>query len=165
MVPERRALRCGAVSDPIISMIPFDSEPARASLRQAKAELDRRYGGSSDGAELPTASFTPPNGAFLVATVDEEPVGCVGVRQVAPGAGEIKRLWVDARFRQQGVATMLMDAVEEIAASLGFELLVLETGWAQPEAVAFYESKGWRRVDELPVPIEGHPAAYRYVKP
>lgn len=153
------------MSDVAINPIPFDSELATTVLDQAKAELDRRYGEASDGAALTPGEFTPPNGIFLVASFEGGPIGCVGIRRVGPAAGEVKRLWVDAMFRQQGIASALMHELETVATSLGFECLVLETGWAQPEAVSFYEAHGWRRVDELPVPIDGHPHAFRFTKP
>ncbi len=47
---------------------------------------------------------------------------------------------------------------------VGFAQLYLETGYAQPEAVALYSSTGWERVDEFPEGTWSHPGAYRFTK-
>ena len=58
-----------------------------------------------------------------------------------------------------------MDEAERRGFELGHELLELETGTKQPEAVAFYEKQGWTRVDELPVKVSDYPLAKRFLKP
>ena len=49
-------------------------------------------------------------GAWLVAYVDRQPVGCGGLRTLAPGIGEIKRRFVDAPARGQGLGRRLLRA-------------------------------------------------------
>jgi GNAT superfamily N-acetyltransferase len=61
-----------------------------------------------DGDErgLTATMFDPPNGAFLVARRGHAagtPLGGVGVRTIHPGAGQVRRLWVDPAARGQGV--------------------------------------------------------------
>jgi GNAT superfamily N-acetyltransferase len=136
-------------------------------IAQAEAELAERYGGLT-GNELGIggAVFDPPSGAFLVARADEDAaaVGGVGVRAVADGKAEVRRLWVERAWRNRGVAKALMRSLELTARDLGFSRLELGTGDRQREAVALYESTGWRRVTtdyaghELPVSV------HRFVK-
>jgi hypothetical protein len=57
-----------------------------------------------------------------------------------------------------------MDEIETRARDNGFLELYLETGYAQPEAMALYESTGWRRVAEFPEGSWSHPGAYRFAK-
>ena len=88
----------------------------------------------------------------------------MGVRTVGVGVGEIKRLYVDGSLRRRGLARALMTAIEVEGEALGLELLELETGPLQPEAVALYVAEGWEEVDEFPVRVSDYSRALRFVK-
>jgi GNAT superfamily N-acetyltransferase len=95
---------------------------------------------------LPSGSFRPPSGTFLVGEVGGQPVACGGVRgcEGGPeGVGEIKRMYVDPSVRGRGLGRRLLAALEEEARRLGYGRLWLETGTAQPEAVHLYATSGW----------------------
>ena len=98
---------------------------------------------------LDDAMFDPPAGAFVVARLDDaNPVGGVGLRAWSVATGEIKRLWVDQRYRGSGLGRTLMDAICEVARARGYDGLRLATGSKQPEAVALYTGSGWTRRSE-----------------
>jgi GNAT superfamily N-acetyltransferase len=59
---------------------------------------------------------------------------------------EIKRMYTAPTARRQGVSRSLLVRLEATAAELGYRRIQLETGLAQPEAMALYESHGWRRI-------------------
>ncbi len=137
---------------------PYGSPGPRWVVARAEAELVTRYGELDDGElGLTAAMFDPPIGAFLVARVDGEPgpVGGVGVRTVAEGVGEVRRLWVDPARRGHGIGRLLMTGLEDAARDLGLSALVLATGDRQPEAVGLYEAAGWERlrVDAAGAPL------------
>lgn len=73
------------------------------------------------------------------------PIGCVGfVRDSQdPTVAEIKRLFVSPGFRHLGVATQLMDALEEHALEAGVTCLRLETGIHQHESLDLYSGRGY----------------------
>ena len=143
---------------------PLASPEVQAVIAAAERELDRRYGHGTNAEPLVAERFEPPLGSFLVALLDEELVGGVGLRWIAERTGEVKRLWVDDGRRRSGVATSLMSAIELRGRELGMELLELETGPRQPEAVAFYASRGWELVEELPIRVSDYPNALRFLK-
>jgi len=78
----------------------------------------------------------------LVAAIDGEPVGTVALKQTGPYV-EVKRLYVAERGRRVGVAGALMGAIEGEALARGVRELFLQTGSAQPNAMALYERDGW----------------------
>jgi GNAT superfamily N-acetyltransferase len=56
---------------------------------------------------------------------------------------EIKRMYVAAHARRRGLARLVLAHLEATARAAGAEAMVLETGLAQPEAIALYESSGY----------------------
>lgn len=126
------------------------AEPAaRWCVVQYFAELDRRFThGFDPAASLPNADeeMVPPRGAFLVATIDGEPVACGGVKATAPGTGYVKRMWVADSARGLGLGRRMLDAIEREARALGFTRLQLETNAALTEAIALYRGSGFREV-------------------
>jgi GNAT superfamily N-acetyltransferase len=124
---------------------PIDGPAATALVEQVQEEYVRRYGGP-DLTPMHPEDFTPPRGSFVVAYLDGTPVGCGGVRCVEPELAEVKRMYVAARHRQQGIARRLLAALESSARDLGARTLRLETGTEQPEAVALYGSAGYERI-------------------
>jgi GNAT superfamily N-acetyltransferase len=81
-----------------------------------------------------------------VAALDGADVACGGVRQLAPGIGEVKRMYVVPSARGRGLSRLLLRALVEHAVAVGLGELWLETGTAQPEAMALYESEGFEPI-------------------
>jgi ribosomal protein S18 acetylase RimI-like enzyme len=87
-------------------------------------------------------------GALLIAYRDDEVIGCVGVKSLTPrDAVEVKRLYVRAADRHNGVARMLMRRAHQHAAENGFQRLVLDVLRSRTRAVEFYQQLGYA---ELP---------------
>lgn len=113
------------------------------------AEYDRRYG--SDNWVMTDAvpeDFDPPSGAFVVVVDGDRTLAGGGLRRIAPGVGEVKRMWTSATRRRSGLASRVLDALEGRAVELGYTTLRLETGPAQPEALEMYRRRGY---GEIPV--------------
>lgn len=129
----------------------YASPVARSLVADAMADLAERYGGSGDGTPVAAHEFEPPNGVFLVAYVDGEPVGCAAWRTNAQdrSAAEIKRMYVRPAARGRGVALALLRTVEDDARSAGRTRAILETGTRQPEAIALYEKAGYARIPDF----------------
>lgn len=125
------------------------SPDARWCVARYFEELDRRFESGFDPAAavpLDEAAMIPPRGAFLVGSVDGEPVACGGVKTLAPGVGYLKRMWVAESMRGLGVGRRMLGALEGEARSLGLTTLRLETNRALPEAIQLYRSAGFREI-------------------
>ena len=55
-------------------------------------------------------------------------------------------MYVAPAARARGVARRILAHLEQTAAETGFGAMILETGTAQPEAMALYESSGYTRI-------------------
>jgi GNAT superfamily N-acetyltransferase len=140
---------------------------ALSVLYAADDELKRRYGGDGDGPHLHVDELAEPLGLFLVARVNGDIAGGVGLRSIGDPdqhLGEVKRLWVRPDLRRGGIAVALMDEMEQRARVLAYVRLYLETGPKQPEAVALYTSSGWDAIVEYPAGVFCHPMSYRFTK-
>jgi GNAT superfamily N-acetyltransferase len=155
------------VSNLIVEDELITSHGALSVYHAAIDELSRRYGGSDEEFHLAIEELLPPRGLFLVARADGHPVGGVGLRPIGDDAlmlGEVKRLWVRPDQRRHGVAAKLMSTLEERARESGYAQLYLETGYAQPEALALYQNTGWNPVEHFPAGAFSYPTAYRFTK-
>lgn len=124
-------------------------EAARWCLSRYFAELSARFPAGFDPARtLPAgdAEFRPPAGAFLVASVDGEPVACGGVKTLSPGVGYLKRMWVADRVRGLGFGWRMLDALEAESRALGMTMLKLETNRTLTEAIRMYRRAGYVEV-------------------
>ena len=120
------------------------SPAVQALISALNAEIAKRYPEeNANFFRLDAGEIAPGHGAFLVATVDGEVVGCGAVRSLDDADAEIKRMYVMPSFRGRGIGRALLGALEGEARSLGATRLVLETGERMPEAVAFYERAGF----------------------
>ena len=70
-------------------------------------------------------------------------VGCAALRKLKekPGCGEIKRLYVQPAHRGQGIAELLLEALERYAKDFGYQWLYLDTAADMKAAQRFYERK------------------------
>lgn len=131
---------------PRIEVSRLDAPEVKALIELIQGEYVVRYGGPDD-APIDAEEFAPPRGLFLLARLDGGPVGCGGWRSIGGGQAEIKRMFTVAAVRGRGFARALLAEVERTAAAAGIRELVLETGTAQPEAMALYASSGYELIE------------------
>lgn len=135
----------------LVDIRPVDpADPdARRCLRAYFAELGRRSDIPFDPATGSTAEpheVRPPAGAFLVAYVGDEPIGCGAIKHHPGEPSDIKRMWVAESARGLGIGRRLLADLERLAREHGDDAVRLETNKALVEAIAMYESSGYRRV-------------------
>jgi GNAT superfamily N-acetyltransferase len=132
----------------------YDDPDVARMVDEVQTEYVARYGGP-DQAAVDPAEFAPPDGLFLVGLLDGTPVAMGGWRRRGGSQAELKRMYVSAAARRRGIARLLLAELERTAAAAGITRLLLNTGPAQPEAVALYRQAGY-----TPVPGFGHYACH-----
>lgn len=142
-----------------------DSQLASELLERYHAELNARFPGGFDPelAVLVAADeLVAPRGAFLVARIDDHPLGCGSVRKLDRVTGEIKRMWIDPVARGRGFGRQLLEALEAKAAELGCRSVRLDTNAQLAEAARLYRSSGYF---EIPAYNDNPYAAHWFEKP
>jgi len=136
------------------------SPAARQCLERYFEELAARFETGFDPARsIPAAAteLTPPRGFFVLATLNDEPVGC-GALKCHAGYGEIKRMWVATSSRGLGIGKRILDRLEDLARERRLPVLRLETNKALTEAQSLYKSRGYREVR----PFNDEPYAHHW---
>jgi GNAT superfamily N-acetyltransferase len=121
---------------------------AEFCLQQYAAELGRRFETGFDPALSISAGvdeLRPPAGAFLVATLRSEPVGCGALKFHGEQPTELKRMWVAESARGLGIGRRLLSELESRAAVAGAGVVGLETNKALTEAISLYRSAATAR--------------------
>jgi GNAT superfamily N-acetyltransferase len=97
--------------------------------------------------------YGPPGGELLLAKRGDHVLGCIALKALAPGVAEIKRLFVRPQARKLGVGKALVAAVIEVARTLGYGEIKLDTLEEMQGAIALYKACGF-----APIPPYGsHP--------
>ncbi len=107
----------------------------------------------ADAATMP-GPYVPPLGGIWLALDGEKEIGCVALRPMEEGSGEVKRMFVDPEWRGVGVGRALLESLIDGARARGLTLLRLGTLHDMDAALALYQSLGFTpieryRADEL----------------
>jgi GNAT superfamily N-acetyltransferase len=81
---------------------------------------------------------------FFIARCDDEPAACGGIKFFAD-YGEVKRMYVRSAWRGLGLGKAMLEHLAAYARAKGIEILRLETGIYQKEAIGLYEGFGFQR--------------------
>jgi GNAT superfamily N-acetyltransferase len=92
--------------------------------------------------------MVPPRGVFVLVVDDGRVVAGGGVRRLADGVGEIKRMFVVEEARGQGHARRLLEGLETAAADLGYARLRLDTAQSMTTAMGLYRRAGYRDIPD-----------------
>ncbi|WP_296743434.1 GNAT family N-acetyltransferase [Mesorhizobium sp.] len=104
------------------------------------AEFERELAG------LP-GKYAAPEGSLLVAHLDDEPAGCVAMRDLGEGVAEMKRMFVPVSMRKRGAGKALAEQIIADARLAGYRRMRLDTSIHQSEAMQLYEKCGFRRIE------------------
>ena len=80
----------------------------------------------------------------IVAYENDKPVSCGAIREYSPAIMEVKRMYTLPGYRGKGIATRVLNELENWAAELTYQKCILETGKRQPDAIWLYQKNGYK---------------------
>jgi putative acetyltransferase len=80
----------------------------------------------------------------IIAYIEEKPVGCGAIKAYSDESMEIKRMYVLPEHRGRGIATQILNELEDWAKELGYHSTVLETLKTQENVVKVYAKNGYK---------------------
>jgi putative acetyltransferase len=107
-------------------------------------------------AELP-GEYATPSGRLFLARENDQLAGCVALRRIGDGIGEMKRLYVRPEFRGQGLGRTLTETLLGEAREIGYRSVRLDTlPGKMDQAIAMYRSLGFKNIEPYyNNPVEG----------
>jgi GNAT superfamily N-acetyltransferase len=101
------------------------------------------------------ATYAPPGSCFLVAVASGQVVGCGGILRLSERDCELRRLYVLAEHRRQGIAASMMGVLLPFVRKGGYRRILLEIRPEMEEDIRHYARFGFVHLtdkDDLPRP-------------
>ena len=123
-------------------------ETARALFLEYQASLgiDLEFQAFSQEVAALPGGYAPPDGVLLLAILDGDVAGCVGVRRFDGTRCEMKRLYVRPAARRSGAGRLLAARAMACGRELGYACMLLDTLPSMTRAQALYAALGFRDV-------------------
>ena len=126
------------------------SPDGQRCLRAYVTELNRRAPqrgfDPTRGSTAHPHELRAPNGAFVIAYLNGQAIGCGAVKHHLDQVSDIKRMWMAESARGLGIGRRLLAHLERLAREHGSNEVHLETSDVLPEAIALYRSSGYTEV-------------------
>lgn len=121
------------------------TDSSNTDFQHLVVELDR-YLAMTDGEEHAFyAQYNKSDGLkyVIVAYDGDTAIACGAIKHYADGIMEVKRMFVAPAARGQGIASIVLNALEKWALTLGYQKCLLETGVKQLQAIRLYQKSDY----------------------
>ena len=136
-------------------------------LQWANANVREHFGVSFDIAAmleadmLDLAKFMPPKGRVLLGYAEDQLAGIACLRQLGPGIGEVKRMYVRPGHRRIGLGRALLERLLDEAEQAAYALVRLDSAGFMTDAHRLYRGMGFREIEaydgsEIPKEFQEH---------
>ena len=122
----------------------FMDSDVSSLIAKSDEYLSSLYPPESNHAE-PLDALVGKDSAFFAGYIGGQLAACGAVKLVEGNTtyGEIKRVFVEEQYRGKGLATAVMQYLEDYLVSIGVKVVRLEAGSLQPEALRLYRKLGY----------------------
>ena len=131
----------------IIKQVRPDEEPVKRLIGKLDEFQVGLYGLPACNLESPDSLVN--NQAFMVGAYLGEELAGIGAMKIVSDYGELKRMYVEEKFRGLEIAMEILKTLEAHARKQAVKTIFLETGNKQAAAMNFYRKHGYREVDRF----------------
>lgn len=150
MTPEPDPVGLVNSHEPTLRIVPAEGQSHLAAIRELfreyadSIEIDLCFQGFAEELAGLPGRYAPPAGRLLLAQAGDELAGCAALRPLAEDVCEMKRLYVRPAFRGRGAGRLLVRSLIADAVTAGYHQMRLDTLASMKQAIALYESIGFR---------------------
>ena len=133
-------------------------ERAKELIREyaQSLEFDLKFQDFDKEMEDFPGQYASPTGCLYIALDENQPIGCVALRDLGQGICEMKRLYVKQLFRGQKVGKLLAEIAIKAAKDMGYDYMRLDTVPSMKQANMLYKVLGFKNIVPYRFnPIEG----------
>jgi ribosomal protein S18 acetylase RimI-like enzyme len=133
-------------------------ERAKELIREyaQSLEFDLKFQDFDKEMENFPGQYAPPMGCLYIAMDENQPIGCVALRDLGQGICEMKRLYVKPLSIGQKVGKLLAEIVIKAAKNMGYDYMRLDTVPSMKQANTLYNALGFKQIVPYRLnPIEG----------
>lgn len=128
-----------------ITEVPPDCPDAVELIRELDEHLDQQPYTASSRHAFSVDKLVREGVVFFVARYDDQLAGCGGIKLFPDDYAEVKRMFVRPTYRGFGLGRQILDRLTEHTLANDIDVLRLETGIYQKEAIGLYEKYGFNR--------------------
>ena len=100
--------------------------------------------------------YVQPEGGLLLACIEQQAIGCAGIRKIDEETAELKRMYVQPSYRNLHIGADLLDRSLQLAKELGYKKIRLDTLEHMTKAKKLYKSFGFYEIPAYRFnPLEG----------
>jgi ribosomal protein S18 acetylase RimI-like enzyme len=96
--------------------------------------------------EMVSTLYANPEGAFIIAYHNNNPVGCFGIKKIDGEICELKRMYLSEAVRGLGFGKKLLREAIQIAAKLNYKKMRLDTLPSMNSAIHLYQNLGFKEI-------------------
>ncbi len=116
-------------------------------IKYAKSlDIDLCFQGFEEELRALPGKYAPPSGTIILAEAKGEAIGCVALKKIEEGVGEMKRLFIKDAYRGLGISKILIEMIIQKAKEKGYAYLRLDTLSVMERALKVYESFGFYEI-------------------
>jgi putative acetyltransferase len=87
-----------------------------------------------------------PQGGIILCKAGDEFIGCVGIRKIDSDTAELKRMFIKPAFQKQGIGKVLLQKAVELAKTLDYTAIRLDTLNYMTSAIKLYKQYGFYEI-------------------
>ena len=110
--------------------------------------IDQYFDAKAFEEELATlpGKYAPPKGRLQLALYNDQPAGCIALRELDTRICEMKRMFVYPELQGKGIGRALAETLIREAKTIGYTRMQLDTSVRQVEAQTLYRSLGFKEI-------------------
>ncbi len=87
-----------------------------------------------------------PDGGVIICKAADEFIGCVGIRKIDNNTAELKRMFTNHAYQKQGIGKALLKKAVELARTLHYTTIRLDTLNYMTPAIKLYKDYGFYEI-------------------